>query len=569
MASRYLIITLLMTAMALPCAALQWSIESVYDSGVALGDCTLLYTGSAAPEAVYSASGSVYLATRSEVGWPADTVASCGNFGGLSSAAFDGSGRVGVAFVDNGGTQDYAKFATNASGAWAVETVASLGWLTDYMAVGYDSSNNAWMAYCDGQFNPSIKVTKRISANNWQLPTTISTIGDSTGPAMVIGADNTVWVSFTDTTTGALKVAHYPVGGPWTTETVDGSVVSPASGYTSITTGPNSRPVVAYFGNAVGGMISLKYAIRVNGVWQLEQVVQLPYAWETHCSVAVAGDGTPWIAYLDTATSTLACAWKTGGTWNHETVDYGNLTGYRPSIRLDSGGNPSIAYVDQTNAGIDFASAMVPRSLGDAKKLPDGAVVRCEGLIASTRSSTNSTDFSDRHYVQSSNRLMGMMLYYGQSPDHVERGTNVTVTGVMGSVNGERAILSPVIIPFQSGLEPNPFGMPNSALGGGGYSYLAGPPATGQKGISGAVGVNNLGLLVRVWGKVVETDTSVPAQWFKIDDGTGVRLKCQLPTAVSPPTGFVTLKGISSCEDDGLGNLTRVLRLRTAADIGP
>ena len=152
----------------------------------------------------------------------------------------------------------------------------------------------------------------------------------------------------------------------------------------------------------------------------------------------------------------------------------------------------------------------------------------------------------------------------GDTPDPLERDTYITVTGITGHVNGEMAIVSPTISPGQSTSASKPLGMTNKALGGGPFAYSAGPPVIGQQGMNGAFGLSNIGLLVRVWGSVVEVDPSTPKKWFKIDDGSGRRVKCVLPANANPPSGIVTLTGISSCEDIGSGKLGPVLRLRAS-----
>jgi hypothetical protein len=550
-------------ALAAPLSALQWDYDTAYAGGVSLGDCTLLYTGSATPKVVYSAAGNVRIGTKGSLPWDFATVAPCGTFGGSSSAAFDRNGKIGIAYIDSSDFSDTAKFATDASGTWSTETVAALGWLTDQLGIAYDATNTPWIAYCDGSFDPSIIVAKRTGTSLWTAQTTISGINESTAPAIAIGPSDTVYVSFIDSATKTLKVASRPSGGSWSVETVDGSLSSPASGYTSIAIDPSGRPNVAYFAELSGSAIWLKLATKNGSVWAKEMAVLVSADSHEHCSVAIAPDSTPWIAYSNGTLSNLACARKASGTWASEVVDSDDFTGTRPSLKLDAGGNPSICYVDEANGNVLFASAVLPRSISEAKKLPDGVNVRIEGLISSTRLTLTSSDFLDRHYAQSSDRSGGMLLYWGSNPDLLERGTYLTVTGVTGRVDGERAILFPVTSPGQTLDAPLPLGMTNVSLGGGPLGYSAGPPSVGQKGIAGASGLSNLGLLVRVWGQVVETNAS----WFKIDDGAGLRIKCMLPAGVSAPTGHARVTGISSCEDDGSGNLLRVLRIRSADDI--
>lgn len=102
--------------------------------------------------------------------------------------------------------------------------------------------------------------------------------------------------------------------------------------------------------------------------------------------------------------------------------------------------------------------------------------------------------------------------------------------------------------------------MNNKWLGGGDFVYDPGPPVTGQRGIKDATGLNNIGLLVRTTGKVTALDTTNPAQWFRIDDGSNVQTTVAYPPFAYAVDDYVTISGISSCEVDGNGDLQRVLR---------
>ena len=75
----------------------------------------------------------------------------------------------------------------------------------------------------------------------------------------------------------------------------------------------------------------------------------------------------------------------------------------------------------------------------------------------------------------------------------------------------------------------------------GGFFWNYNGENCGQQGIIGAFGLNNTGLLVRTWGRIVERD---------------------------PTWSYVGVTGISSCEKDGT-ELHSVLRVRTQSDIVP
>jgi len=63
------------------------------------------------------------------------------------------------------------------------------------------------------------------------------------------------------------------------------------------------------------------------------------------------------------------------------------------------------------------------------------------------------------------------------------------------------------------------------------------------------------------------TEPALPT-WFKIDDGSGLNVKCVVPSGVTINQGwtYVGVTGISSCEKAG-SNLYRLIRVRTQDDI--
>jgi hypothetical protein len=99
-------------------------------------------------------------------------------------------------------------------------------------------------------------------------------------------------------------------------------------------------------------------------------------------------------------------------------------------------------------------------------------------------------------------------------------------------------------------------------------------------GVQNGVGLNNIGLLVRTWGKVTYVDTSNPSMFFYIDDGsnrsdgspyTGVRVALDNLAAgdtIAPPAtnDIVAVTGISSTFMVG-ANVQSNLRPRRQSDI--
>lgn len=134
--------------------------------------------------------------------------------------------------------------------------------------------------------------------------------------------------------------------------------------------------------------------------------------------------------------------------------------------------------------------------------------------------------WTDHFYIEDDTRASGIRA--DKNPHGCADGDVVSVEGTLGTnADGERYISAATISKTGTG-ELTPLGMNNKWLGGGDFAYVAGPPVCGQRGVTDvsgtppstlATGLNNIGLLVRTWGKVTEIGSANPPQWFRIDDG--------------------------------------------------
>ena len=104
-------------------------------------------------------------------------------------------------------------------------------------------------------------------------------------------------------------------------------------------------------------------------------------------------------------------------------------------------------------------------------------------------------------------------------------------------------------------MEVKPVGMGNWPLGGNSAGL--------QSGVTGGEGLNTIGLLVTVWGRVID----VGVDYFIIDDGYLETVKCVVRPGDTVPSvdDMVSVTGISSCEEYG-GELRRVILRRTKLD---
>lgn len=177
-----------------------------------------------------------------------------------------------------------------------------------------------------------------------------------------------------------------------------------------------------------------------------------------------------------------------------------------------------------------------------AKAARDGEPVELEGVVVTAL-------FDDCIYVEAKDRSSGIRVNTEQD---VDVGDVVTLRGVVVTgASWERTVEAESIVASGSD-SVIPLSMTCRSIGGGSFVYDE-ATGTGQRGIAGATGLNNIGLLVETWGKVIK----VGSGFFYIDDGSGaedgslfrgVRVQCDScsQSAGPLPGQFVGVSGISS-----------------------
>jgi hypothetical protein len=144
-------------------------------------------------------------------------------------------------------------------------------------------------------------------------------------------------------------------------------------------------------------------------------------------------------------------------------------------------------------------------------------------------------------------------------------GDQVSVVGVTATIDHERLVDAASVQVTSLGALSEAIAMTNYRVGGNDRCFSPGPPAAGQKGFVGAIGLNNVGLRVTTWGRV----TRIGDGYLYIDDGsrlrdgtvTGAEANVGL-RIVCDPTGFsvgdyLRVTGISSCFKNQLGDIGR------------
>lgn len=161
-------------------------------------------------------------------------------------------------------------------------------------------------------------------------------------------------------------------------------------------------------------------------------------------------------------------------------------------------------------------------------------------------------------YVEQIDRSAGILV---TTTGTFNQGELLNIIGeIRTASNGERYINPLSAAPTGRTLLLQPVGMTCRSLGGGNAGL--------QRGVVEGQGLNNIGLLVRVWGRVIAQDPSPQPLWFKIDDGSGVSVKISGLVLIYAPglNKYVGVTGISSCEKIGT-DLLRLVKVRSQGDI--
>lgn len=204
-------------------------------------------------------------------------------------------------------------------------------------------------------------------------------------------------------------------------------------------------------------------------------------------------------------------------------------------------------------------------SIAEAKAASDGLSIKLSNKIVTC-------NVNGRCYVQEPDRLCGLRIICSLP---LARLSLATLYGTMSTVNGERVLNVRSVQTVSTGQSVQPWALRTADLGGGAlglqqpiaeYRLAPNGPVWSRSLVSGA-GPNNIGLFVRVFGRV----TAVTNGFFYIDDGcgcddgsgyVGVRVLCEGMS--KPAVGqHVIVDAVSSTYFER-GSLFRALALPSA-----
>jgi len=269
------------------------------------------------------------------------------------------------------------------------------------------------------------------------------------------------------------------------------------------------------------------------------------YTFNDPVDVAVAPDGRFFV--VDSNGNSIY-AFSSGGaylaTYLYPTDGYTGRVSHPMGAVVDKLGNLVVA--DTSNRRVITIAVTPLLTIKDARQQVDATPIRLGGQVITAK-------FSDAFYIEDSARIAGMRV---ASTASLAVGDKVDIYGTVQPTpdpNRERQIVPFSVLKVSSGnTVPGPLGMNLRTMGGGPNGLVPG--------IAGASGLNNIGLLVRVFGKT--SDKNAGASEFYLDDGSGFKVRVHAPGLTLPSNGIRgVVTGISGAYAP-IGTNLRVLRAK-------
>jgi len=207
---------------------------------------------------------------------------------------------------------------------------------------------------------------------------------------------------------------------------------------------------------------------------------------------------------------------------------------------------------------LNYANCACAVSLAEQAVVPVATIAEAKAAATGTAvalgGKTVTGAFAGYFYIEEADRSSGIRVVSSRS---VSVNDVVDVVGTLSIADGERLInagsLALVGVASDAIL---PLGIRGDQLGGG-------PANAYTPGITGAVGVNNIGILATTWGSVIATGSN----YFTLQVTPAVAVKVKSGGLIKPIVGdMVKVTGIVTCEVTS-GATCRAILPRTQADI--
>lgn len=455
--------------------------------------------------------------------------------------------------------------------------ITEVGWNTAANqpdSVGNDSSPSGWNdqaqalhisnLLCTARTIPDVEAVFCYALNDYALPDSLGWFG----LRRYDDSPKAAWFAYRDAAHGLSAVPQVGNGGFGSGDLSDWTVFGVVNGVTggSWFAGIVPRSGRYFLGSAVnlpgptggknGGLLQ-RVRVRSGAVYQLSGM-----AW-TYQEGGVDGDAAVRVGIDPFGGNDPASAAIVWSQWLHSTSGWAPVaveaTAQSSHITVLVQFRQAAPIWDVTALDDLMLRERVSAPSGMLKRLPDGALVSCDGVVV-TLSGLPGPSF----YVESLDRSCGIRVVSGAP---VTDGDVVSLRGQMGWFGRERAVLADEVVRDGSG-SVRPIGMTCRSAAGGPVVGLDGMWHA-QPGCRDGAGLSSTGLLVAVCGRVTYADPA--GGWFLIDDGSaapdplldikGLRVDDSMPRSFGE---FVRVTGVASCIDSGD---TRICRQVLATDV--
>lgn len=168
---------------------------------------------------------------------------------------------------------------------------------------------------------------------------------------------------------------------------------------------------------------------------------------------------------------------------------------------------------------MDYWISMPQFSIFDSGKI-GWAKSQLDGTYLTLPQKVVTAVFPGYFYVEESDRSAGVRVI---SSRYIAVGKVINISGAnITTIDGEKCLTNCTLqIASNPTTQIAPLGMTNKSLGAGNWAWENDGSSRGQIGVEGGIGLNNVGLLVRIWGRITHIDAQ--RRWYVIDDGTGLQ----------------------------------------------
>lgn len=326
-----------------------WWTRLVDGSGLTGFTPSLKLTSTGSPRISYwdTSTGSVRYAAREGGIWTTETVRAGNGIHTPSPLVINRYGVPSIAYFNN--SNFTLNYAVRLNGVWTSEVVRTSTAAGDHCSLALDPATRPRIAYYESA------MTRLVLAARFGISWGTEDVdhGANVGIMNSLALDSLgyPYISYYDGAAGNLKFAYK--GLAWTIEAVD--TVGDVGAYSSLALDSDGAPHISYV-DVTNGL--LKYATKAAS-WKIETV---DGGVDGTTSIAINSLGSPRIAYHDAIRHRLKVATRENGVWRVETVVLALGAGTMSSLALDGDGNARIAYLDDRNYDLDYASAAVELS---------------------------------------------------------------------------------------------------------------------------------------------------------------------------------------------------------------